>query len=86
MKGVHYLVLARRLHDEMISRGPWTTEVVEQRVSGFYKFNPPGVRLDERSYDEMRDVDPGLPPWPEFVAYLDDSEYRRWVYPDEPVQ
>jgi hypothetical protein len=80
VKNSERYLLGRRLYPEMISRGPWTTERVEGYVRGFYKFNPPGVRLDERSYEQMREIDPGLPEWPELLGLLKDSEYRSSVY------
>lgn len=79
MKAKELHVLAHRLHDEMVSRGPWTTERVEPLVTGFYKFNPPGVRLNERSYAFMRHSDPGLPSWEEFLGLLEGSEMLRFV-------
>jgi hypothetical protein len=74
-----FFVRARRVHDEMVSRGPWDTEAVEQRVRGFYKFNPSVVQLDEHAFELMREVDPGLPEWPEFLQLLEGSELRRLV-------
>ena len=68
------------LSHEMIGRGPWDRESVERRVKGYYKFNPPGVRLDELAYTRMRDIDPGLPEWTEFLMLLEGSKYRCCVY------
>ena len=64
----------------MWSRGPWNTCRAEGIVSGFYKFTPPGARLDERSYREMCEIDPGLPAWAEFLVLLADSPFRVWVH------
>jgi hypothetical protein len=64
----------------MTSRGPWDQQRAERCVAGFYKFNPPQVRLDERSFDELSEIDPGLPTWPEFLALLEGSDMRRFVY------
>ena len=76
----HAYVLARTVHHEMMSRGPWDTESVELRVKGFYKFNPPGVRLDQLAYLRTRDFDAGLPEWEEFLALLEGSDLRQAVF------
>lgn len=72
-------VRGRRVPDEMVSRGPWTTEVVQRYVSGFYHFAQQGIRLNERCYDEMREADPGLPEWSEFTRLLEGSDYLAAV-------
>jgi hypothetical protein len=49
-------------------------------VSGYYKFNPPGVSLDEEAYERLRRIDSGMPEWAEFLSLLDSSEFRQYVY------
>jgi len=72
-------VLGPRVSEEMQTRGPWTTELAVGLIRGFYHFAQHGILLDERAYAEMREVDPGLPEWRDFLALLDASEYRACV-------
>jgi hypothetical protein len=70
-------VLSRRVHDDMISRGPWDRAAIERLVEGYYKFGHPAApEYTRAAHERRRDIDPGLPTWDELCDALADGPTR----------
>ncbi len=74
MNPSEFAALAARVDDEMISRGPWTTDDAERIVRGYYRFMVIDVPYDEAAHNDLRASDPGIPDWASFLKLLEDSE------------